>query len=363
MLPLSAPSATYQLTSSASESIDDAEWDAFLSSTPLGQFQQSSMWAKYKNSEGWKVSRCIFRDVGPIRGGFQLLWRQSRLGRIGYVSKGPVAVAREGDHAPPPSLKPLIELGQRCGLQAIVVQPPDAASDFWSENVAPEFEPERSGRVIRANLVVHLGAGFEAAEASMWRSTLKKVRQARKLGLEVRELPIQELDIMFRMMLESCRRQNQRLPNPPTLDSLRMLCECFRSSGRARITVANFGGKAVAGLLALTFGKRMTLWKKGWLQEANDGRANTLLHHDAFRWAVNQGMEIADFGGMRYELARQILSGTSPDECHTPGRDYFNLGFGGKPRLLPEARIWFRGRAYRFAYQAYEALQRLLRRR
>src|SRR5689334_11430067 len=73
-----------------SHGLEDADWDTFLQRSPLGQFQQSSIWAQAKASEGWSPVRILLTVGQNLVGGFQLLWKRSRLGRIGYVSKGPV---------------------------------------------------------------------------------------------------------------------------------------------------------------------------------------------------------------------------------------------------------------------------------
>src|SRR5215831_9968162 len=65
----------------------DAEWDGFLAASPLGHFQQCSLWALAKNAEGWKPLRMVLRKQGRLAGGFQILWRRTRLGPIGYIYK------------------------------------------------------------------------------------------------------------------------------------------------------------------------------------------------------------------------------------------------------------------------------------
>ena len=37
----------------------DASWDEFLMKTPMGQFQQSSMWAQVKEVDGWESLRVV----------------------------------------------------------------------------------------------------------------------------------------------------------------------------------------------------------------------------------------------------------------------------------------------------------------
>src|SRR5262245_2268685 len=65
-------------------------WDNFLRGTDLGQFQQSSLWAQAKQVDGWQSLRLILEQEQRIVGGFQILWRRTRFGRVGYIIKGPV---------------------------------------------------------------------------------------------------------------------------------------------------------------------------------------------------------------------------------------------------------------------------------
>src|SRR5262245_61106752 len=74
----------------SSASLSDAACDEFLRSTPLGHFQQTSLWSQVKATEGWHILREMMLIGGEIVGGFQILYRPSRFGRVGYLSKGPV---------------------------------------------------------------------------------------------------------------------------------------------------------------------------------------------------------------------------------------------------------------------------------
>ena len=79
----------------SSAELEDSNWDDFLEATPLGHFQQSSLWARAKDIDGWRPLRTILTLDGQIAGGFQILTRHTRFGLIGYVSKGPVLIKEE----------------------------------------------------------------------------------------------------------------------------------------------------------------------------------------------------------------------------------------------------------------------------
>ena len=74
--------------------------------------------------DGWQCLRIVATIDDKIAGGFQILWRQTRLGRIGYVTKGPAVV---------PEVKSLVDRlvvvmrdqSRENKILALVVQPPD----------------------------------------------------------------------------------------------------------------------------------------------------------------------------------------------------------------------------------------------
>jgi len=64
-------------------------WDHFLEGTHLGQYQQSSRWARYKVSEVGTHYDIFIRTGGGYRR-ITDLCKGTRFGRVGYIPKGPV---------------------------------------------------------------------------------------------------------------------------------------------------------------------------------------------------------------------------------------------------------------------------------
>ena len=136
----------------------DASWDEFLMATPMGQFQQSSMWAQVKEAEGWESLRVVATIADQIVGGFQILWRNIFFGRIGYVSKGPIAS---------PETQSLIEQllilmcnqARKNKILALIVQPPDDSqitSDILGHH---HFIQSNPMGVIETTLLVDVSKG------------------------------------------------------------------------------------------------------------------------------------------------------------------------------------------------------------
>jgi hypothetical protein len=214
------------------------------------------------------------------------------------------------------------------------------------------FVPETLLEIIRNNLVVDVSRGMEVVEAGMTRSMRKRLRQAKARGCIVREASRSDLPRFFELMSATCRRQGERSPNPESVTQLAALWEAFQPSGRLRITLCEIGGRAVAGLLCLRWGGRMTLWKKGWDETHGDARPNEILYGESFEWAIGQGIKSCDFGALNPTDAGRLLSGQALCDDSHRGRDYFNLSFGGSAVRLPEAMIWFDRPWWRWGYAA-----------
>ena len=76
------------------------EWDALVERTPGTDVTQLSAWARVRLSAGFSSLHVLANRDETLVGGAQLLYRRVPvLGRVGYVSYGPVldGSARDGD--------------------------------------------------------------------------------------------------------------------------------------------------------------------------------------------------------------------------------------------------------------------------
>jgi lipid II:glycine glycyltransferase (peptidoglycan interpeptide bridge formation enzyme) len=328
---------------------EDSAWDAFLRSTALGEFPQSSVWARYKQVEGWRCSRTLLKGDQRIVGGFQILWRPTRFGRIGYVSKGPVAEAEEAELVD--SLAGLLARTARSlRLAALVVQPPGRSRLTPSKLAAASFVPNRILEIITATLVVEASGGMPAVEARMRRTTRQLLRKAVHSGVTVREGTEEDLQIFFLLMQKTCERQNVS-PNPASAAALKALWNASGGSAGCRLTLAEHGGSVIAGLFCIAFGEVLTFWKKGSLPERLRQHPMELLYHEALAWAHSRGYRSCDFLSLGRQTAESLIKGVPLSAGQKAGRDIFNLGFGGTPVLLPEACLHFPNPALSLGYR------------
>ena len=313
----------------------DEEWDEFLWSCPRGQFQQTSGWARAKAVEGWSAERVYLSPGAPRHGGFQILVRQTRFGRAGFVNKGPV-LPEESDAAIEAALDAVVRRSRELGLRGVVLQPPD------NSRIRPEhlqrsgfFDQPLAG-VTRTTAMADLSGGREAVLARMSRTTRNNWRAARRRGVSWRFGSHADLAMFFGLMEESCRRQHS-LPKPRSAEALLGIWDGL--AGRVHLALAESDGRLLCGLLLIRHSDRMTLWKKGWSSAGSDSFPNVLLNVECLLWAAEQGCTHADFVGMSPEVASAVLTGESPSEHLLAARDWFNLRLGAMPRLLPAAQL------------------------
>jgi len=108
-------------------------WEAFLAANPRGQFQQSWRWAEVKVAEGWQgVLETWPAGAEELAGGFLMLIKATRLGRVGFVNKGPV-LREETVVELAKALAAIQRVAREQHLRAVILQLPDGSQ------IAPEL--------------------------------------------------------------------------------------------------------------------------------------------------------------------------------------------------------------------------------
>ncbi|MBL9135935.1 MAG: GNAT family N-acetyltransferase [Verrucomicrobiales bacterium] len=326
---------------------EERDWNQFLLRSRLGSFQQFSLWAKVKAREGWTPYRSVFRSEGRVIGGYQWLERRKRVGRIAYVSKGPV-LEEETEDQVSAALDDLVRKARERRLVALVLQPPDLSSVGERALGRRGFVVEDLMGVITTTLVVDLTGGMEQVEAGIRRSTRVEIRQSRQRGATVRLGGVADAARFFELMSATCVRQGVS-PNPSSAEAVRDILETFGSMGCVRLTFAECEGQSVAGVLSLLVGSKIYIWKKGWNGQHARLYPNALLYQECLEWGCAQGYREVDFMGLDRRVADAMLGGEALGSEVLRSRDQFHLGFGGKPRRLPSSYLWIANPVVRFA--------------
>lgn len=341
----------------------EKEWDHFLEKNDYGDLRQSSIWARVKRSSGWHRCLRTLRCHEKIIGGFQLLWKSTLFGRIGHVANGPVAENEE-----PCLIDELIsdlkETSRHLRLRAVIVQPPKLSKYTETALKQSGFLLNHLISIIWATILVDVSSDPNVIEGNMRKTTRKHLRRAIRSGVCVREGSEYDLDLFYDLMLMTCRRLGVR-PNPSNCDPIKTL---FKNQGKGficRLTFAEKNDKTIGALLCIGFGKNLELWKQGFSPDGIKEYPMELLYYDAFTWASAQGFRYCDLGGVDPSLAEDVIAGKQLEERHQRNRNFFKLGFGGIPALLPKAYLYFPSPWIRLYYRVFtvnECGKRLLRR-
>jgi hypothetical protein len=340
-------------TSVVSEAVSGA-WDRFLTQRSTGQFQQSTMWAEVKQSLGWRVEAVQFHEGESLVGGFTMFWRRTWLGRIGYVTKGPVLV-EETDAAARFAAASLVATARRLGLVGLVVQPPDDSPTLGAALRHHRFAEDHWARVVDATIVLEMDRGLDRIRSGFTKSLRRNLRQAGRKGTRIRLGTEEDLPLFHRLMTATCVRRQTR-PNPASVGEVRTIWRAFEASRAVRLAFAYCGEEPVAATLAIGFGARADLWKTGWTGTHPEWHSNELLTAAELEWAIEGRRRLCDFGAIERQTARRLLAGADPGAMLIDGRYTFLLQFGGQPKLLPRAHFyspWSLVRwLHRFAHRA-----------
>lgn len=316
----------------------DSCWDNFLLQHPLGQFQQSTIWARLKELDGWKLVRVVLTLSDQIVGGFQILHRFRWWGGIGYISRGPVAPVQY-----PELVNFTAELVRKIceneRLLALVVQPPDCCPLMAASLARRGFIPGMSLGVYRATLIFDLRAGFAPVYLRMARQTRRKIRQAVSRGIRIREGGRQDLEVFFDLMLSTCRRQRVE-PNPPDVRHLFALWDAARPLECIRLFLAEYEGKPVCGITCIPFGKTFTLWKRGWDGTEAKRHPNDLITSEVLKIAAREGYDFCDYSEFDEQMALAVEEGEPLTAGQACSRHGFIAHFGGKPRFLAQVLLY-----------------------
>ena len=349
MAPSSFLIAGRKVSFGVSEMMEDPCWDDFLQRTPLGHFQQSSLWAQAKLSDGWSPIRFILRMDGQITGGFQILARHSRLGKIGYICKGPV-LEPEDPILMDLLIKQVVAVARTNQLKALIVQLPDASGFNDELFTSHSFLPNHLIDLVTATLLLDLSGGMPDIEKRMRKSTLAQVKRTQARKVTIREGTEYDISTFFSLMASTCERQRTK-PVPSTETALMAVWRAFHAPGSIRMGLAECENEIIAGIICIRFGQRVTAWKKGWSGAYSEQNPNHLLMYDAIQWAHRTGSEIVDFSALNRRIAENLLNGISIGGSAECRRDWFNLGYGNRPQLLPESHVYISNPLSRLLYK------------
>jgi lipid II:glycine glycyltransferase (peptidoglycan interpeptide bridge formation enzyme) len=180
---------------------------------------------------------------------------------------------------------------------------------------------------------------------AMKSKTRYNIRLGERSGVTVRLGTHQDVAVFHSMLMKTAERQGF-VPN-----SLTHLEDLHETLGDwCRIFLAEVDGRAVAGMLAMTFGDTVVYKRGAWSGDEGDKRPNEVMHWGVIQWAREHGFTRYDFDGIEPDIARTVLAGEKVSGSATESVTRFKLGFSGEILLLPETVSFVPNRVLRFGY-------------
>ncbi len=310
-------------------SISAVEWDEFVAAHPDGHILQTPAWADLKCAFGWSAARVGIRDGGKLVAGAQMLFRPlpAALYNIAYIPKGPL-VDWSNESLVEFLFKSLDNVAQSANAVFLKIEPPTSNFKRQTSNMQPSphvIQPRRT-------LTVDLRPDEEAILAAMKQKTRYNIRLAAKKDVAV--TPTDDLDTFCQLMKVTGERDQFGVHDAKYY---RKVYELFRPASRARLFLATFEGKPLAGLMLFTLGKRAWYFYGGSSDEERSRMPTYLLQWEAMRWTKARGVEEYDLWGVPDEDEETLEANFETRHDGLWGVYRFKRGFGGRLVRAPGA--------------------------
>ena len=346
-----ATNATRMVVSTSPE---DPEWDRFVMDGTSPHHEQTALWGRLNALRGWSSFRVMMRRANTLIGGAQILeHRVGRIGKIGYLPRGPLLVP--DDAILRRSLLVAIrQISRKRRLAYVAVNLPYpcnfSAADLQSGGFYERHDRLPPTSRMAATVTLDLTQELEAIQGQMRATTRKHIRQGQRRGTKVREGGAADVNTFGRLMTSLCERRGVH-PNVPQGDFLHELWKTFAPGGYLKLFVAERNHEVLASLMVFGMGTWARAWRIGSTGTDTDARPNELVYWEAIKWAKANGFRTFDFMGFNTRNARAILEGRAIPEDERCGMSDFKLGFGGRIMLFPPGYCYFSNPMVRLLYR------------
>lgn len=299
------------------------EYEAFIWNHPKGHFLQSSQWAPVKDSWKWEAIAVRGAD-GKICGAMSVLIRKMPgvPYTLMYSARGPVCDVHDKETLAALT-KGAAALAKQHKAYALKLDPDVLSSDSQFVDIMKELgythKPgDKNFDGVQPNYVFRLNVKDKTEEEllqAFHQKTRYNLRLSIRKGVTVRLCGKEMLPEFSRIMLETGNRDGF-ITRPQTyfetmLDAL---------GENARLYMAFWEGKPIAGTLAIHFGNKVWYLYGASSNQHRNVMPNYQLQWEMIRWALEIGCDIYDFRG---------VSGDLSPENPLYGLYLFKKGFSG----------------------------------
>jgi peptidoglycan pentaglycine glycine transferase (the first glycine) len=285
---------------------DSETWNSFVAASPMGHLLQSWQWGQLKAAFRWRAVRVGVEDKGRLVAGAQVLFRSLPPSfpylSIAYVPKGPILDFgnQEISEALFSAIHRLVRQ-KRAILLKIEPELPDSPA-LVRQLQSCGFRPSQQTIQPRSTIRIDLQADPDEILARMKSKTRYNVRLAGRKGVMVREGTADDLPIFCRLMALTGRRDGFDVHSQEYYETAYRF---FVPSGLARLLLATYGGRVIAGLMVFAFGQRAWYMYGASSDRERNRMPNHLLQWEAIRWVREQGCLTYDLWGIPDEVGKE----------------------------------------------------------
>lgn len=275
--------------------VPDAAWDEYVGRHPAGHHEQSSSFARNRESYRFRTARIGVFENGQLVGGAQLIYRWAPIaGRLGTIPQGPLVDGRRTDVAVA-LIRALQEQARVMRIRRLRVVS-YAEDDFWRgllTNIG--FKAGGYRWAARETALLHLDRSNEELLAAMKPKCRYWIRLAQRKG--VRVVHGDESDMAEFVRLHRSTAERQHFATFP-LQYFTDTWHTFSPHGKIKLFLAHSDGEPVAGILVTVMGNCAYYGWGGLSKDKPDVGANYLAHWEAIQWARSVGCAYYDFAGV-----------------------------------------------------------------
>ncbi len=275
-------------------------WDSFLESTPAAGFMQSSWWAEFRATAGWRHFGAVLKNDGAIIGGAVVMkFSHSERRCFYYIPEGPVLPDDES------AATPVFE----AVLQAVEDRRQAEEETVSHLRIEPRwqrlpgfvegFRPTASFMEPRNTLCVDLRPSEMEILGQMKPKGRYSIGLARRHGVSVVEdASDQGVADFLAIYQDMADRQRLRAKSP---EYFRTLVSMLLSQRRGSVFFADYEETRIAAAVVVYFGRRATYFFGGSLDSHRKVMAPYLLHFEIMRRAKALGHDWYDLWGIAPE--------------------------------------------------------------
>jgi lipid II:glycine glycyltransferase (peptidoglycan interpeptide bridge formation enzyme) len=307
-----------------------------VDSTPGSDVAQLSSWATIRRESGFSPLYVFAHDGGRLVGGALVLERRIPvIGRIGYVSNGPIVSPTAPRGPVVDRISAAMDHLARRRFRALFVQPPSDAPDVSAALRSRGFRRSESGIAPTASIRIDLRRDIEDLRKGLTKANRRRIRHWAERGVSVREGARDDIPAVAELV--SCSADHHQF-EPFSAEYIQNMHQELDADHHAALFVAEIDGTPAAALLCTRCGgvakQRLSGMERSEKARRNGVTAATVWR--AMLWAKARGCHTYDVGGISARAARILLDRDAESSTQLTGPEQFKTSFGGEVYQYPE---------------------------